>query len=125
FFNFPLVSAATWTWTRSPRGSPVPKGYFPLPFSQAPTTCKITLDTLDDPNAQATFSIRSLAEDFRALYAQCLYGRVHGPSAGYIPVGPRQVMKLAVAPIRDLAEKNTSSLWTLGNGGRAGVANVE
>ena len=58
----------------------------------------ITLDVLDDPNAEDQLALVQIAPDFRALFAKCVRGRVHGPSAGFIPVGPRKVLKLSVGP---------------------------
>lgn len=58
----------------------------------------ITLDVLDDPDAEDQFALVEVAADFRALFTRCVRGRVHGPSAGFIPVGPRKVLKLSVGP---------------------------
>lgn len=110
-----MVSHVSWRWKRVPPGGRPGPGVFPLPIAAAPTTCKITLDTLDDPDAEDQFALSQIGDDFRALYNKCISGRVFGPSAGWIPVGPRKVLKLSVGPIGDMVEmmRNSSRLWTL------------
>ena len=99
FFNFPMVARIAWHWKRVEPGQPPQPGYNFLPLSAAPTTCMITLDVLDDPAAEDQFALVQIADDFRALFRKCVHGRVEGPSAGFIPVGPRKVLKLSVGPI--------------------------
>ena len=98
FFNMPMVAQIAWHWKRVAPGQPPAPGYNFLPLSAAPTGCMITLDVLDDPNAEDQFALTQIAGDFRALFRKCVQGRVYGVAAGFIPVGPRKVLKLSVAP---------------------------
>ncbi|KAL8718162.1 MAG: hypothetical protein Q9225_004677 [Loekoesia sp. 1 TL-2023] len=117
FFNTPMVARIPWHWKRIPRGESPPPGYNFLPFTAAPTSCMLTLDVLDDPNAEDQFALVQIANDFRALYNKCVYGRVRGPSAGFIPVGPRKVLKLSIRPtpefMRSALARNSTELGAL------------
>ena len=64
----------------------------------APTGCALTIDVLDDPNAEDSFALVQIEAEFRALFIKCVRGRVHGVSAGYVAVGPRKVLKLSIGP---------------------------
>lgn len=109
FFNFPMVARIAWHWKRfQPDQAPQP-GYNFLPFSAAPTGCMIQLDVLDDPDAEDHFQLAQIADDFRALFTKCVRGRVHGPSAGFIPVGPRKVLKLSVGPTPESGMHNLTA----------------
>lgn len=98
FFNFPMIAEVAWHWKRAHGDRPPPPGYNFLPYSTAPTTCMITLDVLDDPDAEDQFALVQIADDFRALFTKCIRASVYGPSSGFIPVGPRKVLKLSVGP---------------------------
>ena len=98
FFNFPMIARISWHWKLARGDQPPQPGYNFLPFSAAPTGCMIRLDVLDDPDAEDQFALVEIADDFRALFNKCVRGRVHGPSAGFIPVGPRKVLRLSVGP---------------------------
>ena len=98
FFNFPMVAQIAWHWKLLRPGQPPQPGYNMLPFSAAPTGCMLTLDVLDDPDAEDQLALVQIADDFRALFNKCVRGRVHGPSAGFIPVGRRKVLKLSIGP---------------------------
>ena len=98
-FHTSMIARIPWHWKHFERGQSPQPGYNLLPHVAAPTTCKITLDVLDDPNAEDQFALVQIADDFRALFNKCVRGRVHEPSAGFIPVGPRKVLKLSVGPI--------------------------
>ena len=71
----------------------------------------ITLDVLDDPDAEDQFALLEVAADFRVLFTRCVRGRVHGPSAGFIPVGPRKVLKLSVGPTPMGGGHNLTGSW--------------
>ena len=76
----------------------MPAGYYnPLPYSVAPEGCRITLDVLDDPGAVDVFSLKSTGREFAALMLKCVVEVERGGS-GYIPVGPRKVMKVTIGP---------------------------
>ena len=81
-----------------------------LPLAVAPTGCMLELDVLDDPAAEDQFAMVQLEADFRALFTKCVRGRVRGVSAGYIPVGPRQVMKLSIGPTPPLLDSNDGTI---------------
>ena len=105
FFNFPMVARIKWHWKLLRPGQPPQPGYNLLPFAAAPTGCMLTLDVLDDPDAEDQFALVELADDFRALFNGCVRGRVHGPSAGFIPVGPRKVLKLSIGPTTPMGRR--------------------
>ncbi|KAL8826326.1 MAG: hypothetical protein Q9170_007445 [Blastenia crenularia] len=99
FFNIPMVSHIPFRWKRVPPGRlPGPGANF-LPFTDAQTSCMFTLEALNDPNAEDQFAIQDIADDFRTLFNKCIRGRTRGPSAGFIPVGPRKVLKLSIGPV--------------------------
>ena len=58
----------------------------------------LELDVLSDPNAEDHFALVQIAEQFTALFNKCIRPNPRGPSGGFVPVGPRQVLKLSVSP---------------------------
>ena len=76
---------------------PVPAGYNYLPYSVAPEGCRVTLDVVDDPSAVDYFALESIGKEIRALFDKCIRGRER-EAAGYIPVGPRKVVKVTIEP---------------------------
>lgn len=101
FFNFPtpMLSRISWRWKRfDPQHMQPEPGYNFLPYTAAPTGCALTIDVLEDPNAEDRFALVEIEAEFRALFTKCVRGRVHGVSAGYVAVGPRKVLKLSIGP---------------------------
>ncbi len=58
----------------------------------------IRLDVLDDPNAEDQFALVQIATDFRRLFTKCVRPNPRALAAGFVPVGPRKVLKLSIAP---------------------------
>lgn len=58
----------------------------------------LKLDILEDPQAEDQFALVQIADDFRRLFTRCVRGRGNRPAAGFVPVGPRGVLKLSVGP---------------------------
>ncbi len=58
----------------------------------------IRLDVLSDPNAEDQFALVQISEQFRSLFNKCVRPNSQGLTGGFVPVGPRQVLKLSVLP---------------------------
>ena len=56
----------------------------------------IRLDVLSDPEAEDQFALVEIANDFRRLYYKCVQPNTRIISPGYVPVGPRKVLKLEI-----------------------------
>lgn len=69
----------------------------------------IRLDVLSDPAAEDQFALVEIANDFRRLYDKCVQPNPRIISVGYVPVGPRNVLKLEIKP--------TTMGTSLGEGG--------
>jgi hypothetical protein len=98
FFNLPLISRIPCHWKRNRPGAQPPPGYNFLPLSMAPRSCMIRLDVLSDPDAEDQFALVEISEQFRALFRKCVRPGSQGSTGGFVPVGPRQVLKLSVSP---------------------------
>ncbi|KAK4693059.1 hypothetical protein P7C71_g4263, partial [Lecanoromycetidae sp. Uapishka_2] len=98
FFNMPIISQVAWHWKRHVPGQPPQPGYNFLPLVAAPTGCKIKLDVLDDPDAEDQFALKDIAVDFRRLFTKCVRPNPTALAAGFVPVGPRRVLKLSIEP---------------------------
>ena len=97
-FNMGPISQIPWHWKRLTGGEPPQPGYNLLPLSAAPLGCKISLDVLDDPDAEDQFALVQIATDFRRLFTKCVEPNPRALAAGFVPVGPRKVLKLSIAP---------------------------
>lgn len=64
----------------------------------------IRLDVLDDPDAEDQFALVQIAPDFRRLFTKCVKPNPRAPASGYVPVGPRRVIKLSIAPTPPMSE---------------------
>lgn len=82
----------------------------------------LQLDVLDeaDPDAEDTFALVQIEEDFRRLFAKCVRPNPRAPAGGFVPVGPRQVLKLSIAPTPITASLVEGGLV----GGDTGLLNV-
>ena len=58
----------------------------------------IQLDVLDDLDAEDQFPLVQIAADFRRLFRKCVTPNPRALASGFVPVGPRKVMKLSIAP---------------------------
>lgn len=58
----------------------------------------LRLDVLDDPDAEDQFSLDHIGEDFRRLFITCVRPDPTALAAGFVPVGPRRVLQLSIAP---------------------------
>lgn len=58
----------------------------------------IRLDVLDDPDAEDHFALVQIESDFRRLFVRCVRPNSTALASGFVPVGPRQVLKLSIAP---------------------------
>ena len=56
----------------------------------------IRLDVLSDPYAEDQFALVEIASDFKRLYDKCVQPNPRIISVGYVPVGPRNVLKLEI-----------------------------
>ena len=108
-FGIPMVSQVRWHWKRKRAGQPPQRGYNYLPLAAAPGICMIRLDVLSDPDAEDQFALVETANDFRRLYNKCVQPNPRIISPGYVPVGPRKVLKLEI--------KLTPPVASLGDGG--------
>ena len=97
-FNLPLVSQINWKWKRFEEGQAPGPGYSILPLSSAPKGCRIRLDVISDPDAEDQFALKDIAGDFRRLYTKCVRPNSRRIVLGYVPVGPRKVLKLDISP---------------------------
>ena len=91
------VSRIAWHWKRVAPRPPQP-GYKFLPWLAAPRGCIIQLDVLDDLDAEDQFALVQIAADFRRLFRKCVTPNPRALPSGFVPVGPRKVMKLSIAP---------------------------
>ena len=97
-FNMGPMARIPWHWKRVTGDEPPQPGYNFLPLSAAPQGCKITLDVLDDPDAEDQFALVQIATDFRRLFTKCVKPNPRALAAGFVPVGPMKVLKLSIAP---------------------------
>lgn len=58
----------------------------------------IQLDVLSDPDAEDQFALVQIAGDFRRLFTKCVRPNPRALTSGFVPVGPRKVLKLSIAP---------------------------
>ncbi|KAF6239291.1 hypothetical protein HO173_002552 [Letharia columbiana] len=98
FFNMGVISRMAWHWKRVSAEQPPQPGYNFLPYSVAPRGCMIQLDVLDDPDAEDQFALVQIADDFRRLFTKCVRPNPRALAAGFVPVGPRRVLKLSIEP---------------------------
>ena len=98
FFNMPMVARIKWHWKRVAPGAVPQPGYNFLPLSAAPKSCMIRLDVLSDPNAEDQFALVEISEQFRSLFRKCVQPNPRRLGGGFVPVGPRQVLKLSISP---------------------------
>ncbi|CAD6584139.1 MAG: hypothetical protein ASARMPRED_001607 [Alectoria sarmentosa] len=98
FFNAPLIARIPWHWKRVPEGQPPGPGSMFLPYAAAPRGCRIRLDVLVDPDAEDQFALVQIADDFRRLFTKCVRPNPRALAAGFVPVGPRRVLKLSISP---------------------------
>ena len=96
FFSSP-GSRIAWHWKRVAPRPPQP-GYNFLPWSAVSRGCMIQLDVLDDLDAEDQFPLVQIAADFRRLFRKCVTPNPRALASGFVPVGPRKVMKLSIAP---------------------------
>ena len=96
-----------WRWRRPPQDRSLRPGYASLPFTEAHGSCTISLDVLDDESAEDRQDLFSLGVPLRALYDECIRPEQGGPAAGFIPVGARKLLKLAIAPTAEDEGDNT------------------
>ena len=60
----------------------------------------LELDVLDDgdPDAEDQFALVQIAPDFRRLFNKCVKPSPRALVKGFVPVGPRKVLKLSIGP---------------------------
>lgn len=97
FFTMSTI-AHIWHWERHRPGVDPPPGHKFLPFAVAPKSCMIQLDVLSDPDAEDEFALMTLTKPFRLIFNKCVRADSQGSTGGFVPVGPRQVLKLSVLP---------------------------
>ena len=98
FFNPPMMARISWHWKRVAPGEGPQPGYNFLPYAVAPKSCMIELDVLSDPEAEDKFALVQISGLFRSLFIKCIQPNPRGSTGGFVPVGPRQVLKLSVLP---------------------------
>ncbi|KAL8731369.1 MAG: hypothetical protein Q9166_003461 [cf. Caloplaca sp. 2 TL-2023] len=108
FFNMPSPGfcRTPWHWKRFGPGETPRAHDRRLPHRVASGHCMIALDVISDAKAEDQFALTSIEAEFQKLFKKCVKGRMQGPSAGYIPVGPRKVLKLQIGPVPLLVEAN-------------------
>ena len=98
FFNAGIVSRMAWRFARNRPGQmPLPDS-LPLPFWVASLECMLRLDVLSDPDAEDRLALVDLAADFGAIMNKCVRPHPSLPASGFVPVGPRKVLKLSISP---------------------------
>ncbi|KAG6991046.1 hypothetical protein G7Y79_00058g091400 [Physcia stellaris] len=112
-------SSTRWRWKRFSPEEPKPRGYASLPFKEEYRYCTITLDVLDRETDADDLAIDSVGESLRAIFDECITPQKGVAAAGFIGVGKRRRLKLAVGPTwsPDITRKPTAS-----NGTRQGLA---
>lgn len=93
-----IVAQISFRWKRVPPGQFPGPGISVLPIDSAYRSCMIKLDVLDDPEAEDTFALVQLAGDLGRLFMKCVTPNPRALAAGFVPVGPRKVLKLSISP---------------------------
>lgn len=91
-------SSTLWHWKRFSLDEHHPEGYASLPFKQEYRYCTITLDVLGRESAEDDLAIDSVGDSLRAIFDECITPQKGKAGAGFISVGKRRRLKLAVGP---------------------------